>query len=533
MNMSSATVDGTVSSTPGQYAAAETTLSAAARFFEIYEMTEEVLQYLDPAQIMRTQGIMRKFREVIGSSPVVREAAFLREHKVPNNIIWEVGYKNRRPKEIKSFSSATSDWNPNVPKHLGRYCDTAGRPRAYNFEDGFFRYAVHEINPAVLSSLSAHLPGTGLCSCPKEMLAKNASCLEMFLCDPPVKTAVVLYRRPQRTSFDPGERPIFRDMDEEGGIKLYYDTSMMAHFETTLALRPPSPANSTATTKQDAMAQSPNAAARFFGIYELVEEVLQYLAPAQIARTQRVSRTFQDVLKRSHRVRQIAFLEWTGKQDVSIWQINYQYHQATSIEVHDSPPNGYDSQQDFLNHRFTPPPGHNLFSILSSCFFRLPTFRPNPSLLQSDAHLMSTNMLCGCPSCAVPTPTARQIVPFTLNLRCRNALDKNSSCLNMFICDPPVCAIGVKYLRYSPTNRPSNKTRFMMLNIFKSSGITVRDILEPMRKEHSGYFVESIWLHEGRFVSAESQEQVRSWEQGTKCRTVMKMEEEKERMLQK
>ncbi|SMQ52954.1 unnamed protein product [Zymoseptoria tritici ST99CH_3D7] len=308
---------------------------------------------------------------------------------------------------------------------------------------------------------------------------------------------------------------------------------MMVHFETTHALRPPSPANSTATTKQDAIAQSPNAAARFFGIYELVEEVLQYLAPAQIARTQRVSRTFQDVLKRSHRVRQIAFLEWTGKQDISIWQINYQYHQATSIEVHDSPPNGYDSQQDFLNHRFTPPPGHNMFSILSSCFFRLPTFRPNPSLLQSDAHLMSTNMLCGCPSCAVPTPTARQIVPFTLNLRCRNALDKNSSCLNMFICDPPVCAIGVKYLRYSPTNRPSNKTRFMMLNIFVSSGITVRDILEPMRKEHSGYFVESIWLHEGRFVSAESQEQVRSWEQGTKCRTVMKMEEEKEKMLQK
>ncbi|SMY26587.1 unnamed protein product [Zymoseptoria tritici ST99CH_1A5] len=197
---------------------------------------------------------MRKFREVIGSSPVVREAAFLREHKVPNNIIWEVGYKNRRPKEIKSFSSATSDWNPNVPKHLGRYCDTAGRPEAYNFEDGFLRYAVHEINPAVLTSSLWFIPDTGFCSCPvcimskddgmtgdmrnsgvhlvlsrqqvgitlhsqKDMLAKKSSCLDMFICKPPLKTVVVMYRRPQTTS-DPDGGPIFRGVFEEGGIKV-------------------------------------------------------------------------------------------------------------------------------------------------------------------------------------------------------------------------------------------------------------------------------------------------------------------------
>ncbi|KJX94330.1 hypothetical protein TI39_contig4202g00023 [Zymoseptoria brevis] len=291
-----------------------------------------------------------------------------------------------------------------------------------------------------------------------------------------------------------------------------------------------------------------SAAARLFAIYEMTEQVLQYLEPAQIMRTRRTTLKFREVVKSSHRVRQVAFLEKADNQDGTSWQINYQAYQPTSIDVHDSMPQGYASQRQFLDDKFIPPPGQHVLSVGRIDFVRLPIYRPNPSLLQSDATLMSKDLLCGCPPCVLHLDAylsflvlfqgrrvtqRRHDVTFVPNslLRCRNALDKQSSCLDMFICDPPVSIVTVKYLRYSPRNRPSNKIRFMVRVVSKSSGVRVRDLLEPMRREHAGYFVESLFLHEGYFVSAESQEQVRSWVPGSKCKILKKMEEEKEKVL--
>ncbi|SMR55784.1 unnamed protein product [Zymoseptoria tritici ST99CH_1E4] len=149
------------------------TSNAAAQFFGIYEMVEQVMQYMEPAHILRSQKVSRTFREVVRSSPRVQTAAYLRPPIDARRLIWQVVYRGSQPFKIIYHPCRTTYWRTRDLSPSDRYSTGLKRLVIYIGEEGCTGLSPIQPNPSILKLSTPPMINMTLCGCPTCVTAED------------------------------------------------------------------------------------------------------------------------------------------------------------------------------------------------------------------------------------------------------------------------------------------------------------------------------------------------------------------------
>ncbi|SMQ52955.1 unnamed protein product [Zymoseptoria tritici ST99CH_3D7] len=277
-----------------------------------------------------------------------------------------------------------------------------------------------------------------------------------------------------------------------------------------------------------------SAAAQFFGIYEMVEQVMQYMEPAHILRSQTVSRTFREVVRSSPSVQIAAYLRPPIDARRPIWQVVYRGSQPFKIIYHPCRSTYRKTMDRSMAERVTSGPMRHIDYTGENGQLNISPAQPNPSILRFSKPLMTDVTLCGCPTCIMSEDVGwrfregendRQprIMTTTFpSIPLQDLVAKNSSCLGMFLSSPPITRATIILALTGPE---TIKGVFPTCrhHMARPGGITVRHLLEAAERRGPKLVIHSIWPHgDYCWATEQTQERVRLWEVGAPCKKVLR-----------